>query len=293
MERLLVVGGTGLLGSRIIELAKDRFEVFGTYNQHASKANNMYRLDAGERQSTFKLIEKLKPDCVIDTHSLTNLDYCETHPEEAWQVNVDGAKNIAEACKKFSCKYIFISTDNVFDGKRLKYTEKDRPHPLNYYARTKLIMEHILSSLDINYVAARTSVLYGTGGTGKVSFPIWLVGKLKNNEKVRIVTDQKNNPTLTDSLAEFLFKLYQKDETGVFHITGRDCISRYDFSKEIAKLFDLDGSLISPVTSPELNQMALRPGSVNMMNDKVEHATGMKTIGVKDGLSIFKKQVMQ
>lgn len=163
MERLLVIGCSGLLGSRLTEAAKDGYEVYGTYNLHGITAENAFRLDVTNRESTFKLINRLKPDCVVDTHALNNLDYCETHIEEAWRVNVDGTRNVAEACKNFGSKYIFLSTDDVFDGKKLRYTEKDKPHPLNYYARTKLASEYMLAALDINCLIARTSVLYGKG----------------------------------------------------------------------------------------------------------------------------------
>ena len=80
-------------------------------------------------------------------------------------------------------KYIFLSTDDVFDGKKLRYTEKDKPHPLNYYARTKLASEYMLAALDINCLIARTSVLYGKGGMNKINFVIWLMNKLKNDRE--------------------------------------------------------------------------------------------------------------
>ncbi len=292
MERLLVIGCSGLLGSRLTELGKNDYEMWGTYNTHEPRGgSNILKLDATDRKAVFKLMEKVKPDCVIDTHSLTNLDYCETHTDEAWQVNVEGTRHVAEACKQLGSKLIFISTDHVFDGAKLKYTEKDKPHPLNYYAKTKLVVEYMLSALDMNYIVARTSVLYGVGGSGKVSFALWLIAKLQNNETVRIVTDQKSNPTFTDNLSEFLFRLYGKDETGIFHITGKDCVSRYDFAKEIAKHFDLDPSLITPVTSPELNQIAPRPGSVNVVTDKAERAANLKTLTIKEGLLLLKKQI--
>ncbi len=292
MERLLVIGGTGLLGSKILEVAQGRFEVFGTYNLHASERKNMWKLDVCNRERVFELISRIMPDFVIDTHGLVNIDHCEKNPAEAWMVNVDGAKNVAEACKEASCKYMFMSTDNVFDGKKGEYTEEDEPHALNYYAKTKLIMEKVLSALDVDYVVARSSVMYGTGGSGKASFPAWLIEKLRGGERVRIVTDQENNPTFTDNLAEFLLRLYERDERGVFHITGTDCISRYDFSVIIADVFGLEKELIVPVTSSELNQVGLRPGRVNMVNKKVENATGIRAFGIEEGLSIFKKQLI-
>ena len=179
----------------------------------------------------------------------------------------------------------------MFDGLKLRYTEKDKPHPLNYYAKTKLVMEYVLSTLDMNYMIARTAVLYGIGGSGKVSFPTWILDKLKKKEKVNALTDQKNNPTFVDSLCEFLFRLYQKDEVGTFHITGNECISRYDFAKKVAETFELDEGLIAPLTSPELNQIAPRPASVNMISEKAERAASIRTLSVDEGLELFKRQL--
>ena len=105
------------------------------------------------------------------------------------------------------------------------------------------------------------------------------------------MTDQKNNPTFTDNLAELLFGLYEKDERGIFHVTGGECVSRYDFSREVAEVFGLDSRLIVPITSGELNQIALRPKTLNMVTEKVKRATGIAPISVGEGLRIFKNQL--
>jgi dTDP-4-dehydrorhamnose reductase len=290
-QKVLVIGASGLLGSRAMEIGKDAYQMFGTYNIHPLKGENFFPLDVTKRQDVFRLVEKIKPDLVIDTHALHNVDYCETHPEEAWLVNVEGTKNVAEASKRIGAKYIFISTDYVFDGKKLEYTEKDKPNPLNYYAKTKWAAELILEALDINYIVARTSVLYGKGGMGKLNFVLWLIDKLKKGEAVNIVTDQHNNPTLADNLVEFLFRLFELDAEGIFHITGKDCISRYDFSKLVARTFNLNSKLIAPIITPQLSQIAKRPEKVSMNTNKVERVTGMKPLGVEESLRILKKQL--
>jgi len=291
MSRILVIGAGGLLGSTLMSLGKD--EMFGTYNTRPIEGSNLFQLDATKRQNAFKLVEKIKPDLVIDTHSITNVDYCETHPEEAWSVNVEGTKNIAEACKTFGAKMIFISTDYVFDGKKTTgYTEKDKPKPLNYYAKTKLIGEKILEALDVDYIIARTAVLYGHGGIGKISFPLWVVDKLKKKETINVVIDQYNNPTYVKNLAETLLLLYKKDARGLFHITGPECISRYDFAKLTAKTFGLDESLIKQTRTPEINQVARRPEKLNMSNEKLRRVSKANLVGINEGLQALKEQML-
>jgi dTDP-4-dehydrorhamnose reductase len=291
MSRILVVGTAGLLGSRLMEIGSGSYEMHGTYNQSKPRWDNLHRLDITKKAEVFSLVEKITPDCVIDTAAITGVDYCETHPDEAWQVNVDGTRNVAEACKRAGAKMIFLSTDYVFDGRKLYYAEKDKPRPLNYYAKTKLVAEHALEALDVNYITARTAVLYGHGGLGKVNFVSWVIEKLRKRERIDVVTDQHNNPTYADNLAEILLALYRKDANGTFHVTGSECVSRHEFARRIAEVFGLDGKFIHPVTTPELNQIATRPEKVFMVTNKVERVTGMRPLGVAEGLERFKKQL--
>jgi dTDP-4-dehydrorhamnose reductase len=292
VKKILIIGISGLLGNKIHNLAKNDYQVFGTYNTHKPDIENMYQLDVTKRADVFKVFENIKPDFVIDTHALHNVDYCELHPEEAWLVNVEGTKNVAEACKTFGCKYVFISTDYVFDGKKATpYTEKDKPNPLNYYAKTKLVAEEAIKILTSDYIIARTAVLFGVGGLGKEPFALWLIKKLKNGEEVKAVIDQYNNPTLVDSLAEMLLTLCEKDKVGLFHITGRTNLSRYEFSIKIAEKFGLNKELIKPITTPELNQIAPRPRKVALDVSKVERATKVKTLTIDEALDNLKQQV--
>jgi len=292
MKRILIIGASGLLGSTLMKMGEKRYEMFGTYNTHKIEGNNFFQLDVTNREDTFNLIKNLKPDLVIDTHALHNVDYCELHPEEAWKINVEGTKNVSEACKVFSCKYVFISTDYVFDGlKTTPYSEKDKPRPVNYYGKTKLIAEHVIQTLLSDYLILRTAVLFGVGGLGKIPYAIWLIEKLKMGEEVRAVIDQYNNPTLVDNLSEIIFALFEKDKVGLFHVTGKTNLNRYEFSVMIAEKFGLDKNLIKPITTPELNQIAKRPFKVNLSTSKVEKATGLKTLTIEEALEVLKSKV--
>lgn len=290
MKKLLVVGSSGLLGNRIIEIGRNRFETFGTYSKHKVGGDNSYRLDSVDRDAVFMLVGEISPDFVIDTHALTNVDYCETHNEEAWAVNVEGSRNIAEASEKINAKYVFLSSDNVFDGKKERYVETDKVNPLNYYGKTKAAVEEMLSSSDMDYLVIRTSVLYGVGGVGKASFATWLLSKLRNGEQVRVVTDQRNNPTFTDSLVEFMLRLCDTGKKGVFHVAGKNCVSRYEFSLKIADMFGLDRNLILPTTSSMLGQIAERPEAVDLSVEKAERISGLTVPDIGEGIGLFKRQ---
>jgi dTDP-4-dehydrorhamnose reductase len=292
MDKVLIIGISGLLGSRAYETGKNKYEIYGTYNKHEIKNGNFFKLDVTKINDVFKVFEKIKPDLVIDTHSITNVDHCETNKEDAWEINVCGTRNVAEACKTFGSKIIFLSTDYVFDGKKSEYGEKDKINPLNYYAKTKAIAEKILEILDTDYIIARTAVLYGKDGYGKKTFVSWVLENIKAGKEIKIVIDQFSNPTFVDNLAEILFKLYEKDAHGLFHIVGGECLSRYEFALKIAEIFSLNKKLIKQITSPELNQVAIRPRKLNLMTNKLERLIGEKPIGVEEGLKTLKKQLV-
>jgi dTDP-4-dehydrorhamnose reductase len=288
---MLIIGQSGLVGSHLASMAEGRYEVHGTFLTHEFQGTNLHWLDASRRGATMKLVERIHPDLVVDTHSLNNVDYCETHHEEAWRNNVDGARNVAEACQKIDCRIEFLSTDYVFGGRELSYTEEDETHPLSYFALTKVIGEKVVGALGKDSTVIRTSVVYGTGGFNKVNFAVWLIEKLRKGERVNLVTDQRNNPTLVDSLAEQLLAIHEKGATGIYHVTGSQCVSRFDFGLEIAGVFGLDRSLVSPVNTAQLRQLAPRPSTVNLSTAKVQRVTGLATLSVRDGLERMRKQL--
>jgi len=289
-EKVLIVGASGLLGSKLVEVCKD-YEVYGTFWTHKLKGKNFFALDVTKRDEVFKLIEKIRPDVVFDTHSITSVDYCELHPEEAWLINVDGTKNLAEASKTYGAKFVFISTDYVFDGSKSDYIEKDKPKPINYYGKTKAVAEKMIEYLDLDYLIARTAVLYGIGGYGKQPFVLWVLENLRAKKQINVVVDQFNNPTLADNLAEILLKLWEKDATGLFHVVGRDNVSRYELALKTAEVFGLDKKLIKPITTPELRQIAPRPRKLQLSTHKLERFLHVKPLGVEEGLKIVKEQI--
>ncbi len=292
MDKLLIISASGLLGSKLYESCSENYEVYGTYNTHKPEFRNMHQLDVVKRDAIFRLFDEVKPDLVVDTHAVSNVDYCELHPEEAWRTNVEGTKNVAEACKTNGCKLIFISTDYVYDGnKATPYSEKDKPHPINYYGKTKLIAEKVIEALDLDYIIARTAVLFGVSKShDKIPFPIWVAEQLKANKKIRVVIDQYNNPTLTNNLAETLISLYEKDRSGLFNVAGKNTISRYEFAKTVANEFGLNEKLITPITTSELNQPAKRPQKVALNVSKAEKAAKVTMLTITEAVKKFRTE---
>lgn len=282
MDKLLIIG-TGLLGSRIVEIASNEFEIINTYNKNPVDLQSTvsHQLDITNQKLTFRLIKKLNPEYIIHTAAHTSVDYCEVHRSEAYSVNVTGTRNVVEASGEIGAKLVYISTDYVFDGAKGMYREGDVTNPINYYGKTKLEGEDVVKTICDDWIIARTSVLYGWN-PAKPNFVTWALDELMAGNRIRIVSDQFNSPTLADNLADMIIKLIRRDENGVFHTSGGERISRYDFAIRIAEIFDLNSELIEPITSDQLNWTAKRPADSSLDVSKISNIE--KTLTIEESL---------
>jgi dTDP-4-dehydrorhamnose reductase len=298
MVRILITGSNGLLGQKLVEILSHstNYSLILTSKQERSvfhDENLVYReLDVSDKTRVRKLIDELEPDVIVNTAAMTNVDKCETERELAWRSNVVSVENLIHSAKLVGARLIHLSTDYIFDGKSGPYDEFDRPNPISYYGRTKLAGENILRTSEIPYTIVRTMVLYGMGFGVKLNFALWVVKSLSEGSHIRVVDDQVGNPTLVDDLAYALSKIIELGRTGVYHIAGPDIVSRFDFAKSLASAFDYDTKLISPVKTSEMKQAAPRPLQSGFITLKAETDLGIKMSGVKQGLSIFKNQII-
>jgi dTDP-4-dehydrorhamnose reductase len=300
--RLLIIGGSGLLGYKVVELAAKKHETFFTYNYRAARVEGAtsIKLDKADRAEAFETVKNVRPEVIIDTAALHNVDYCETHREEARKINVEGTRNIVEACRQANAKMIFLSTDYVFDGTKGYYSEEDHPSPVNFYAKTKLEAENLVKNAETSYCIARPSVIYGwnpseaaglKSSSGKsVNFVLWALAKLRNSEGIKAVTDQYSSPTLADDLADVLLRMAASPKNGTYHTAGKSCINRYDFTLKIAETFGFNSSLVSPTTSDSFKQVADRPKRCCLNVTKAEQAFEKKFMTAEEGLAMMKHQ---
>ncbi len=311
MSKVLVIGA-GFLGRKLVEVfSKNGFKVEATsLRKKLNKivftisaedggieeplpANLPFSLDITGKKAVEEFFKKSKPEIVILAASLTNVDYCEEHPEEAEKINVEGTKNVIEECKKSNSKLVFYSTDFVFDGEKGNYSEIDKTKPLCVYAKTKLEGEKLIEKnlQKENFLILRTSTLYGFGiDFDKKPFTDWVIESLKSGKKINAVFDQITCPTLIDDLANATLKLVQKKKCGLYHAVGSEAISRFDFAKKIAKIFGLDESLINEIKSSELFQKAKRPKDSSLGISKLENE-GIEMSNVEQGLKEMKRQM--
>lgn len=284
-KKLLVTGGSGLFGSKLIDLAKrENYTIYATYKQHKPLNAILRRVDISKRVQVKKIFDEVQPDFVIHAAALTNVDKCELEKKEAYKINVEGVKNVVEECKKNNAFFVYVSTDYVFDGEKGLYKEDDTPNPINYYGMTKLKGEEYVKNLD-DFCIARTSSLFGTvSSRNKLNFFLWVLKKLKNDSKVRVISDQWNSPTLNTNLANMVLEILERRITGIYHLAGDTRIDKYAFSKLIAQVYNFDVNLIVPILSNEISYVARRPRDSSLNVEKARQMLNNKPLRIEQAL---------
>jgi dTDP-4-dehydrorhamnose reductase len=292
--KLLITGASGLYGSKLAQLALAKnFEVYSSDIQSLSINGNFVKLDISEQDQVQEAFKTIKPNVVVHAATLTDVDKCELNKELAWKVNVEGTKNIVEAAKNAGSFLIYISTDYVFNGEKGRYKETDKPDPINYYGLTKLKAEEIVQT-HAEYFIARPSVIYGsTPAAGKVNFALWLIETLRKGERVRIVTDQWNTPTLNTNLAKMTLEVIDRRLTGTYHMCGATRVSRLEFATSIADAFDLNKNLIDSVLSSQFTWPAKRPMDSSLDTSKAQKILQSKPLEIGEALKQLKSELSQ
>ena len=292
-KKLLIIGGSGLLGSTLSDYTKFTYDVHITYNKnfpldHSVNSTSLDLLD--DQTKIIDLIKSLKPDVVIHTAAHPSVDICEINHKIADMLHVDVTQNIVDICHSINSKLIYISTDAVFEGKLNKlYTENDEPNPINYYGTTKLRAEKVILNVSRN-VVLRTSVIYGWHDRSR--FTNWILEYLKEKKLVDPFSDQYNTPTLVDDLAKSIIKIIEQDISGLYHATGKTCINRYEFALKLANKFGYDKNLITSVTSAQKKQDAPRPNATCLNSKKLENLINYTFSNIENGISFIYKKSM-
>jgi dTDP-4-dehydrorhamnose reductase len=286
--RILVTGGSGLLGAEIIHLAsRAGHDILSGYNTHLPLAGSPIHLDLTKPEETRQLIRKARPDLIIHTAAVSDVDLCEQKPDFANVVNGEATSKIGDTAAELGAYVVYVSTDYVFDGVTGAYHEEDKPNPINHYGRSKLLGEKLLKETGARYCITRTSVVYGWGREHRPNFGTWILSKLKSNQPLKVVNDQFASPTLNSNLAEMILELAPKRWEGIIHLAGATRIDRYNFAKQIAKNFHYDPNLIEPVKSEQTEWMAKRPADSSLNVEKAENLLEKKPLELNKALQRF------
>jgi dTDP-4-dehydrorhamnose reductase len=291
--KLLVTGASGLLGTRICQLAaKQNYEVYSAHSEHIPQFGTPIKLDITDGTALKQIFDKTKPDVVVHSAALSDVDKCEKEKDLAWKINVESTSNIAQLCHKHNCFLVYVSTDYVFNGEKGDYKEKEQTAPINNYGLTKLKGEEEIKQSRAEYCIARTSVIYGSiPARGKVNFALWLIERLRKREEAKTVIDQWNSPTLNTNLAEMILEIVEKRIAGTFHLAGATRLSRHEFAQKIAETFNLDENLLRPTLSGEMPWMAKRPRDTSLNVEKAKQNLKNKPLQISEALSRLKMEM--
>jgi dTDP-4-dehydrorhamnose reductase len=292
-KTIFITGANGLLGQKLCRDFSSSYKVIATDLQPdnlVSFPNLSYEtLDITDRRSLEFHVRFYKPSVIINTAAYSDVDGCEMHQTKAWAINVGGVKNLVRACQTHDAKLVHLSTDYIFDGENGPYSEDDPPKPMNFYGETKLESEKLIRESGIDFIIVRTNVLFGFGKNVKKNFLLWLLDKLSAGEKLKIVTDQLNNPTLADNLSECILAMVERNLSGIFHIGGAEYLSRYDFALKVAEVFGFKDAEIAPIKTDSLKQKAKRPSRGGLKIQKAQGILKTKLLNVKEGLKRAKE----
>ncbi|NVK52705.1 MAG: dTDP-4-dehydrorhamnose reductase [Flavobacteriaceae bacterium] len=299
MKKILITGSNGLLGQNLLELLlkdKDNYEVVG-FSRGANRSGRTdfeYQdIDITNKELLVASILKIKPNYIINTAAMTNVDACENDKKGCYDLNVNVVAHLIDVCQQTNAHLIHLSTDFIFDGVKGNYNETDKPNPLSYYGETKLLSEKLLEDSSINFTILRTILVYGlVNDMSRSNIVLWVKESLEKGNEITIVDDQYRTPTYVEDLAIACKLSIDQNANGVFHISSNQLMSIYEIAQEIANTFQLDTTLIKPISTATLNQTANRPVKTGFDLSKTNKKLRFYPKSFKEDLQRFKQKLM-
>jgi dTDP-4-dehydrorhamnose reductase len=314
--RILVTGGTGLVGSNVIKVARATSGVELVATVYASRPDvpwhvEMTDLDLEDAASIRSAVEAYQPQAVIHCAAPRDEDRLEMDHEWGWRVMVAGTRTMAETCRDVGAKLVFVSSDWVFgNGGQPPYSEESPPCPANYFGLLKTVEETLVSSLCDDFAIVRIAGVYGVNW----SFPFaeqkeagvgfgWLanyyVRRMGQGEPVHVWTDHVNvlaNPSLASDVAEVLLTAACQGQQGILHGCGRDGVSRLELAQAVADQFGYEPGLVREASPAQLESLRLKPGMPAPRDSRLqvtssESRLNRANMGLRDGLAEYGRQL--
>jgi dTDP-4-dehydrorhamnose reductase len=288
---LVVTGASGLLGASVLRSAVELgWETVGLCHRHVIRDPTMQvaRIELTDDSATRKLLFDLRPDAIVHCAAATNVDWCEDNPKQAEAINAQASAVLAEAAAALNARFVYVSTDSVFDGRRGDYIETDEPAPLNVYARSKLAGERETLRCNPSGMVVRVSI-YGWNAQNKDSLAEWVLRQLEEGRDVPGFTDVFFTPILVNDLIPILFAMLQQELTGLYHVAGSERISKFEFAQRVGTVFGFDPARVKPCQVKDMSLRAARPLDVSLNTAKIKVALGRSMPDVNSGLCAFRE----
>jgi dTDP-4-dehydrorhamnose reductase len=299
--RLLITGSNGLLGQKLISALRNDPDVEllatsrGTDRTSVPLGDRYRALDITDPTQVDAVFDEFRPEVVIHSAAMTNVDACELDPEACRLQNVIATEHLVRAAKRHGAHFIFLSTDFIFDGDNGPYSEEDEAAPLSIYGQSKLDGERIVQEAGLErWAIARTIILYGIAeGLSRSNVVLWAKGALEKGEPIKVVDDQWRMPTLAEDLADGCIRIAKRHSTGIYHLSGPDGMSILELVQRTGTFFGLDTGVMTPIKSDSLGQPAKRPPVTGFILDKARRDLGYAPHGFEAGLAVLRDQLGQ
>jgi dTDP-4-dehydrorhamnose reductase len=295
--KILVTGSNGLLGQKLTHLLQKEKSISLIATARGKSVlpitNGVFiPLDITDATEVDRLVAETKPDVIINTAAMTQVDQCETERDACWKANVSSVENLIRACAKNNVHLVHVSTDFIFDGTYGPLDETAKPNPVNYYGESKLAAEELVINSSINWSILRTVLVYGiTEDMSRSNIVLWVKNSLEQGKTIQVVNDQWRTPTLAEDLAMGCYLAAKVKALGIYHISGKDFLTPYDIAIATADFFKLDKSLIKATDSTQFKQPAQRPPKTGFIIEKARKELGYEPHSFQDGIAVLASQI--
>ena len=295
--KILITGSNGLLGQKLVKLCIEKgVEVIATSRgesriDYLEGSFEYASLDITDQGSVNSVMNRYRPDVVVNTAAMTNVDQCETDREACRLLNVQAVQNLVDCCEAQNTLLVHLSTDFIFDGEAGPYEEDDQPNPISFYGQSKWDAENIIMESNAKWAILRTVLVFGiTPGMSRSNIILWVKENLENGKPLNIVNDQWRTPTLAEDLAMGCFLAADQRAEGIFNISGEELLSPYEMAIHTADYFGLDKSLITEVDASTFSQTAKRPTKTGFILDKAKEVLGYQPHSFVEGIKHLDEQ---
>lgn len=299
MIRILITGSNGLLGQKLVELLIQQANVEvkatarGANRLPFTEGYEYFSMDITNQSEVEAVITHIKPQAIIHTAAMTNVDQCEAQKADCWLQNVTAVEHIVRACETHDVFLLHLSTDFIFDGIAGPYDETAAPNPISFYGWSKYAAEKAITSAPIRWAIARTVLVYGIAhDMSRSNIILWVKNSLESNKQIKVVTDQWRTPTLAEDLAVGCFLIVDQAAEGIFNISGSDFLTPYNMAIKTADYFGLDKSFISQADSTSFSQPARRPPRTGFDLTKARQVLNYQPRTFDEGIAILAGQMV-
>ena len=266
MKTCLVTGATGFLGSMVVERLKEQYEVLGVGFNQVPKDG--LQVDLRDRDAIEQMMGDVRPNLVVHCAAYRDPDFCEEHPDETVRMNIYAVRDMVEVLP-IEARFLYISTDYVFDGNHPPYTEEDAPDPISMYGRSKAMAEPFVLQRE-GGIVLRVPLLMGAGKTLEQSgFIYQMYQAVKEGKELELDDVLVRHPTWINDVAEAIAFLFQRGESGIFHCSSLRGGTRYAWTREVGEILGMDTAHLNP-SSKVIQRKAGRPVNSKLAVDKLQ-----------------------